>query len=65
MSEYSVAQQMLTYQLLDFKSPKTPYWSGMEEIKEEKIEICFSDKILKKIHHEVRHSLGKVTLNNL
>lgn len=45
--------------MLDFKSPKTPYWSGMEEIKRrEKMEVCFSDKIFK-IRHEVRDSLGK------
>lgn len=35
---------MLTDQLTDFKSTKTPSWSGIEEIKEEKTEICFSEK---------------------
>ena len=48
---------MLTDQLLDFKSPKTPYWSGMEEIKEGKIEICFSDKIFLKSTIQFQYNL--------
>lgn len=55
---------MLTDQLLDFRIPQNSLLGRMEEIKEEKMEVCFSDKIFK-IRHEVRDSLGKVTLNNL
>lgn len=50
---------MLTDQLLDFKSPQTPYWSGMEEIKEGKIEICFSDNIFLKSTMKLEILLGK------
>lgn len=50
---------MLTDQLLDFKFPKTPYWSGLEEIKEEKIEICFSDKNFFKSTMKLEILLGK------
>lgn len=50
---------MLTDQLLDFKSPKTPYWSGMEEIKEEKMEVCFSDKIFLKSAMKLEILWGK------